>query len=120
VLYLFWIFFVKVLNDTFSLLVVDGVSAVHAELGKFKLLATKLGQGAAAPCPCRVLHLQGIQNNAVVWDASLGVVCHQETPYQFFTPASGMFYNAGIDADAASYIVYCQKAAPTFDHFKVE
>ena len=57
VFYLFWILLVKVLNDAFSLLVVDGVPAVHAELGKFKLHATKFGQGAAAPCPGWVLHL---------------------------------------------------------------
>lgn len=57
VFYLLWILLVKVLNDAFSLLIVDRVPAMHAELGKFKLFAAKFGQGAAAPCPRGVLHL---------------------------------------------------------------
>ncbi len=56
VLYLLWVVVIKILNATLSLLNVDRVAAVHAELGKLQLLAAKLGEGTAAPRPGRVAH----------------------------------------------------------------
>ena len=56
--HLVWVVVMKVPDHVLCFVSIDGVAAVHAELGKFKLLAAKLGQRAAAPSPSWVAHFQ--------------------------------------------------------------